>query len=208
MLIRHSVKEQIYEIIKERILQGEYAPGDVVNIAQLSVELEASNTPIREALSRLESDGLIVKSGSRHSVVMINDKMNEDMDQAFSVLLTAGLDLCVKAGKLDELANDLRCAFDEQKKAFGGKDFNDYLRKTIEFDFSCVKVSGNALLMSMLEWAALFLMFSISTKHKGNFEYSMQEHEEILSAVESRDSDMARELIIAHFNKPLSKYPV
>ncbi len=43
------------------IFDHEIAPGSRVNIDSLSVQLEVSQTPVREALARLESDGLIAK---------------------------------------------------------------------------------------------------------------------------------------------------
>jgi len=220
MLIRYSVKDQVYEFIRERILRGEFVPGSVVNIAQLSAELETSNTPVREALSSLESDGLIVKNGSRYNVMPLSDKLNEDVDQVFSILLLGAFDLCVQQEKLDELAGELRRAFEEQSRAFGEysrtdekkdfkeKDFYDYLCKTMEFDRAFVKVSDNALLLSCFEPASMFLMLAISAKHKGNIEDNLREHLEILKAVERRDAELTRKLITAHFDKPLSEYPV
>ena len=50
-----------YSNIKEMILAYEISPGSRVNIDALSLKLKVSQTPIREALARLESDGLISK---------------------------------------------------------------------------------------------------------------------------------------------------
>ena len=46
-----SVKEQTYQIIKEKILNQEYPAGARININELAEELGISNSPIREALS-------------------------------------------------------------------------------------------------------------------------------------------------------------
>lgn len=58
---RSVLSDEIYEMIKVMIFDHEIAPGSRVNIDALSVQLEVSQTPIREALARLESDGLIEK---------------------------------------------------------------------------------------------------------------------------------------------------
>lgn len=61
-LARTSVlSDEIYEMIKEMIVSYEISPGSKVNIDALSLQLKTSQTPIREALARLESDGLIKK---------------------------------------------------------------------------------------------------------------------------------------------------
>jgi DNA-binding GntR family transcriptional regulator len=51
--------DQVYEAIKERILDQAYAPGEKLNIDRLVREFEVSSTPIREALTRLVAEGLV-----------------------------------------------------------------------------------------------------------------------------------------------------
>jgi DNA-binding GntR family transcriptional regulator len=51
--------DQVYEAIKERILDQAYAPGEKLNIDGLVREFEVSSTPIREALTRLVAEGLV-----------------------------------------------------------------------------------------------------------------------------------------------------
>ena len=51
--------DQVYEAIKERILDQAYAPGQKLNIDGLVRELKVSSTPIREALTRLVAEGLV-----------------------------------------------------------------------------------------------------------------------------------------------------
>jgi DNA-binding GntR family transcriptional regulator len=58
---RSVLSDEIYEMIKTMIFDHEISPGSRVNIDALALQLEVSQTPIREALARLESDGLIEK---------------------------------------------------------------------------------------------------------------------------------------------------
>jgi DNA-binding GntR family transcriptional regulator len=51
--------DQVYEAIKERILDQAYAPGEKLNVDGLARELQVSSTPIREALARLVAEGLV-----------------------------------------------------------------------------------------------------------------------------------------------------
>ncbi|MGO4674321.1 GntR family transcriptional regulator [Bosea sp. 2YAB26] len=51
--------DQVYEAIKERILDQAYAPGEKINVDGLVRELAVSSTPIREALTRLVAEGLV-----------------------------------------------------------------------------------------------------------------------------------------------------
>ena len=51
---KNTMKNQAYEIIRKKILNQSYIPGEKISIASLTEELQISNTPIREALSMLE----------------------------------------------------------------------------------------------------------------------------------------------------------
>lgn len=56
---KDSLKLQSYNIIKDKIIRCEYAPNTLINEEALREELGVSRTPIRDALSRLEQEGLI-----------------------------------------------------------------------------------------------------------------------------------------------------
>jgi DNA-binding GntR family transcriptional regulator len=58
---RSVLSDDVYDMIKTMIFDHEIAPGSRVNIDAISLQLEVSQTPVREALARLESDGLIEK---------------------------------------------------------------------------------------------------------------------------------------------------
>lgn len=60
-----SLAERAYEILRHRLIMLDIAPGDPINEAALSAELEVGRTPIREALKRLESDHLVVSYSRR-----------------------------------------------------------------------------------------------------------------------------------------------
>lgn len=54
-----GLKEHTYQTLKERLIDCVYAPGSLLNEAQLAAEFGLSRTPIREAISRLEMEGFV-----------------------------------------------------------------------------------------------------------------------------------------------------
>src|ERR1700730_17197961 len=58
---RSTLGEEVYETLKALVMEHSLAPGDRINIDALARELDVSPTPVREALGRLESDGLVRK---------------------------------------------------------------------------------------------------------------------------------------------------
>ena len=81
---KRSLKQTAYEYIKEKILTCEYYPGSFLNEHQLCQELEGiSRTPVRDALSRLEQDGLVTilpKKG-----VMVSEVRAADLNRIYEV---------------------------------------------------------------------------------------------------------------------------
>ena len=56
---KESLKQQAYNAIKAKILNCEYAPNTFINEELLREEVSASRTPVRDAISRLEQEGLV-----------------------------------------------------------------------------------------------------------------------------------------------------
>ena len=56
---KESLKLQAYNTIKDKIIRCEYAPNELISEEALREELGVSRTPIRDALSRLEQEGLL-----------------------------------------------------------------------------------------------------------------------------------------------------
>jgi DNA-binding GntR family transcriptional regulator len=59
LLNKASLAEQVYEVLRQRIIDLEIKPGEKINVRQLEEEFEVSQAPIRDALQRLASEGLV-----------------------------------------------------------------------------------------------------------------------------------------------------
>jgi DNA-binding GntR family transcriptional regulator len=64
-----SLRDQVYDRLRAAILSGDLAPGAPIIEADIAATLGASRTPVREALRRLETEGLLEPRGQRGSVV-------------------------------------------------------------------------------------------------------------------------------------------
>ncbi len=71
-LKKSNSKKDAYRFIRNAILNGELEPGDPITEEWLSINLKISRTPIREALVRLQSEGLIVLENNRRTVTSIS----------------------------------------------------------------------------------------------------------------------------------------
>ncbi|QXJ20847.1 GntR family transcriptional regulator [Actinomadura graeca] len=74
--------DTVYKRLRELIVAGEYPPGERLTEAALSETLAVSRTPVREALRRLEGDGLVLGAGRG---VVVNRLTPEYLDHAYEV---------------------------------------------------------------------------------------------------------------------------
>ncbi|MDG0793388.1 GntR family transcriptional regulator [Cohnella ginsengisoli] len=85
-LNRYVLADELYALLKTRILSHEMSAGDKINIDKLARDLGVSNIPIREALSRLSSEGLVsVVPFKGMFVAAMNAK---DIDEIFEIRLS------------------------------------------------------------------------------------------------------------------------
>jgi len=85
-LSRLPLRQQIYVILRERIVNGELAPGTSVRDAQVAEALGASRTPVREALVRLTSEGMLLNLVGRG--FRVPPLLRSEVEEAHPLLIT------------------------------------------------------------------------------------------------------------------------
>lgn len=103
---RQVLTDSVYDVVKQQIMDLKLAPSTRLNIDQLARELEVSNTPLREALARLEAEGLVSRRSLQgFTVAAVADR--HDVDELFELRLMlepeAARSASTRVG-LDELA--------------------------------------------------------------------------------------------------------
>lgn len=65
----HSVENQVYELVRDRIVRAEYTPGSKLQLVRLAEELQVSTMPVRAALKRLSGEGLVTYRAHKGATV-------------------------------------------------------------------------------------------------------------------------------------------
>jgi Transcriptional regulators len=208
-IVKQSIKEQTYEIIKQKILSQEYSFGDPVTISSLSEELGVSNTPIREALSRLESEGLVTSSySSQVRVIDISEELIEETDMAVLSLLLGGYDICCLRECSGELLSLLQEACDKQCRDINKHDDQQFIKDAIAFDKCFLLATGNTKIISLFDsLAPILYMLTMYNYQQNNVnkEVNLKEHEQILEAIRTGSKEKVRKYLLHHYDKHLSK---
>ncbi len=151
---RAAARDQIKDLLMERILDGTYKPGDRLVELQIAEELNTSQAPVREAFRYLEAMKLIVTEPYKGTRVRsISDRELRESSQVRASLEQLAAELAAPKfkGKIKELEYEAREFMAAAKK----KDFAAYSEHDMAFHRIIVEASGNELLKSIWESVVL-----------------------------------------------------
>ena len=178
-----SKTDMVAALIREQIITGELAAGEQLRQRDLAARFQVSQTPVREAMRRLESEGLVIGDTHRgFTVVEPDDGPVEENFQIRAALESLGASLAARkidaAGiaRLQEL-NDRMRALDEGDPRYAGLNR--------EFHFSVYEYARSPLLLSLMRllWASLHGGPKVLRTHAE----SARQHDEILAALRAGD---------------------
>jgi DNA-binding GntR family transcriptional regulator len=201
--VNFSLKDRIYEALKEtiasiNIYEGESAPR--LDERQLSESLGVSRTPVREALARLEQEGL-VRIVPRRGVFIARKTRQEilEMITVWAALESMAARLITERAT-DEEISSLRDIFATDEGEKPQANIDEYSGRNIRFHQAILRLSKSDLLNSMTE--TLFLhMRSIRARTRGEdnrASRSIIDHINIIEALERRDTELAERLVRQH----------
>ena len=138
--------EVVYLSLRDGILKGKYAQGDRLTTQKLAAEFGVSRTPVREALARLETDGLARRvDGWGYLVRSITVRCAEEIFEARLVIEVAAAGLSAKRATksdIEEMAERLH----ESQLSIKKEDLVDFQIKSRAFHEGLVKAAGNDVL--------------------------------------------------------------
>ena len=206
---RITIKEQVYNVIKHKILHQHYQLGEKINIDALAAELQVSNSPIREALMLLARDGLIVtipNNGAR--VVSFTEESFVEIAQTLCAMLRGGYLLCVELGKTDEIVQHMERHITLQYNALESHNFHELVQQSILFDKSIIFVSQNKYFLSIYERIedVFYLMILHNNQHGiRDCQKSIEEHQMILSNIKQNNVEEVLRWLSVLYDKHFRK---
>lgn len=195
-----SVKNQVFQIIKERILTQEYKMGQKISIASLVEELQVSNTPVREALNMLVETGLVVETpNAGFAVFTFTEELAAQIHQGLLALTIGAFTICVNEGLLDELAHTMEVCLQLAEKP---GDNLTVASAAADFDCSFFNTINNKLLIDIYSKYSDILLVGVVTDYQENpenVELRNQQHHQIYEAVKAHDEREVITLLSEHW---------
>lgn len=151
---RAAARDQIKDLLLERILDGTYKPGDRLIELQIAEELNTSQAPVREAFRYLEAMKVLVTEPYKGTRVRsISDRELRESSQVRAALEQLAAELAAPRfkGKVKELEQEAREFMAAAKK----KDFATYSEHDMAFHRIIIDASGNEVLKTVWESVVL-----------------------------------------------------
>jgi DNA-binding GntR family transcriptional regulator len=143
-------QERVYRAIRERILSGAYGPGFRVVIDALAEEFEVSGLPVREAIRRLEAEGLVIfRPNAGAQVAPADPALFDEQMNVLAVLEGYGTALAAPCLGEDQIAR-LTEINDEMAEAMSQLDSLSFGRLNQEFHSLIYEYCPNAALVGIL----------------------------------------------------------
>ena len=197
------LREIVYEELKREILVGEISPGTRMMEIELADEMGVSRTPVREAIRKLEKEGLVTiepRKGAYASDVSIKDmvdvlEVREDLEAMAAAMAAQKVNKDEKQALIE--------ATMEYKEAVESERTEDIIRCDEKFHQLIVNYSGNKTLIQLFSQVQeLALRFRyLYYDDFSRYEKMPMEHREIEEAILSGDYEKARVAAGEHVKK-------
>ena len=195
----HTKAEAVYEELRRRILRGELAPSSPLNQDALAPELGVSVTPVREAVRRLEAEGLV--QFHAHKSVVVSPLTLSEISEIYDVRLQ--LDPYAAALATARASEDTLAQIETMARTQVSRDPLEQTAVNRAFHRAIYAESGNRLLTETLDrlWERTDRYRIMLVSSEVDVRQVVREHLEIVAAMQSRRSRLVAKLIRAHVSK-------
>lgn len=201
------LRDVVFYTLRQAILKGELEPGERLMEMQLAEQLGVSRTPIREAIRKLELEGLVLMIPRRGAIVAkITEKDLRDVLEVRSSLERLSTELACNR-MLDSTIEELRKAQEAFKEALEQDDITLQAQRDVEFHDVIYKATDNLRLIQMLNnlREQMYRYRLEYLKHDLAHQTLIEEHEAIIEALSKRDKETAINIIVRHvYNQELT----
>lgn len=193
MVSPRSVEESVTEALRDAILRGELKPGHRLAQVELSEELGVSRIPLRDALRRLEAEGLVEIDGRRGA--RVSSLSAGDVEEIYAMRKLLEAECARRAvGRLtDEQANRLVKLSEEMDRTADDPDKGAASRKTFYSELYAL-ADRPRMRATILQLRALVQRYHLLTDSSGH----PHAHDDLRACISNRDGDRAAKVIGEH----------
>jgi len=195
-----TLVDRVYEKLEDGILSQKYRKGEALIEMNISADLGVSRTPVREAIRMLEQKGLVETHPHKGAVVVGISR--KDMEDIYAIrMYVEGLAAKWAAKNITEAQMQALTEIVDLQEFYQIKNSSEKINELdSRFHAQIFQYSGSRTLQHILSELHHMIQWfrELSIKTEGRAEKAINEHREILSALEARDQDLAERLTVGH----------
>jgi DNA-binding GntR family transcriptional regulator len=203
---RRKVTDWVYEEIREAIIDLRLHPGEPLREAAMAEQLGVSKTPVREALARLEQEGLVETTSFKGAVVSAYS--NQDLQEIYELreMLEGAAARAAAVSASSTTIEALREVIQRSRELRDKGDLSALASLLGHFDLIVYEQVSNQRMHAMIETlrAHLTRIGKLTEEIPGRVVASVEEHAHIVEAIEAGDPDGAERLMRLHIKSVLS----
>lgn len=203
-LVVRTLSDRVYEIVREQIVTGRLADNAPIRQDTLAAELGISKIPLREALARLEQDGLILSHANRG--YQVQPLSARQLDEIFELRLS--IEPAAAAHAAQTAANPERAAVMEafeRLDSAAGANLAQVAVCNREFHVALTRNPDRPLTTQMVERLAImaerYVVAHLAPAGRGTRAHN--EHRQLMDAFLARDGDRLESLLASHIRATL-----
>ncbi len=203
---KRPLKEDIFDVLHEKIISGTYKPGDWLRQEDIATQLGVSMTPVREALDLLVSAGLAERVPYRG--VRVREMSTKDVVEAYGLRLVLEAVIAQEAARniTSEQVAALEGILEKMKTHETLQDVSSERQSSREFHTTVAEVTRNDLLIKLYavvtnafpDWLLYEALFRYPEMLADSMLSTYQEHVAIVEALKRRDGEQAMQKSIEH----------
>ncbi len=197
-----NLQEQLYQNIRNALLEGRFKPGEQLKIRALAAEWGTSPMPVRGALQRLVAEGAL--EGEAQRSLRVPAMTRERIEQLLPVRVSLeglAVELAVARLTSSELAT-LQLCIERMETAVQQRDVQGYLANNSQFHLTLYQACGNPVLLRMIEslWLQVGPFFNRLFTEADLSPRLNDFHEQAFAAIQVGDAKAARAAIEQDLN--------
>ncbi len=208
-LQRKSLKEEIFDVLHEKIIAGKVLPGEWLRQEEIATQLGVSMTPVREALDLLVSVGLAERVPYRG--VRVPQPSSDEIAESYAMrlLLEAAGARAAALKREQAQVDELKRILSRMKGLLSLNDMSTLRQLSRQFHQSVVAISGNnsldrlygMVMNSFPDWMLYEYLFRHTDLLESSLSNEYQEHMALVEAIEAGDAELAERMAIAHIRQ-------
>jgi len=202
---RRKVTDWVYEEVREAIIDLRLKPGEPLREATMAEQLGVSKTPVREALTRLEQEGLVETASFKGAVV--SGYSDDDLREIYELreLLEGAAARAVVEFASTATIDQLRMLTARSRTLRDKGQLSELADLLGEFDIVVYQQVDNKRIRALIEnlQAHLARIGRLTQEIPGRVAASVEEHAAIVDAMAARDPDDAERLMRLHIRSVL-----